>query len=37
MDANNVQVLPFLLQGVKVADITVILGSTDIIMGSVDR
>lgn len=36
-DFVNVQVLPFLLKGVKVADITVILGSIDIIMGSVDR
>ncbi|MEO0408340.1 MAG: NADPH-quinone oxidoreductase, partial [Cyanobacteria bacterium P01_A01_bin.135] len=36
-DFNNLQVLPYLLKGVKVADIMVILGSIDIIMGSVDR
>lgn len=36
-DFNNLQVLPYLLRGVKVADIVVILGSIDIIMGSVDR
>lgn len=36
-DFNNLQVLPHLLRGVKFADITVILGSVDIIMGSVDR
>ncbi|MBD2115142.1 MULTISPECIES: NAD(P)H-quinone oxidoreductase subunit H [Cyanophyceae] len=36
-DFVNLQILPFLLEGVKVADITVILGSVDIIMGSVDR
>ncbi len=36
-DFNNLQVLPQLLKDVKVADIVVILGSIDIIMGSVDR
>ncbi len=36
-DFNNLQILPHLLKGVKVADIAVILGSIDIIMGSVDR
>lgn len=36
-DFNNLQVLPNLLKGVKVADIMPILGSVDIIMGSVDR
>ncbi|OKH31099.1 NADPH-quinone oxidoreductase [Calothrix sp. HK-06] len=36
-DYNNLQILPQLLRGVKVADIVVILGSIDIIMGSVDR
>jgi NAD(P)H-quinone oxidoreductase subunit H len=36
-DFNNLQILPTLLQGVKVADIMAILGSVDIIMGSVDR
>jgi NAD(P)H-quinone oxidoreductase subunit H len=36
-DFNNLQILPYLLKGVKVADIVVILGSIDIIMGSVDR
>jgi NAD(P)H-quinone oxidoreductase subunit H len=36
-DFVNLQVLPFLLKGVKVADIMAILGSIDIIMGSVDR
>jgi NAD(P)H-quinone oxidoreductase subunit H len=36
-DFNNLQVLPDLLKGVKLADIVVILGSIDIIMGSVDR
>ena len=36
-DFNNLQVLPYLLKGVKVADIMAILGSIDIIMGSVDR
>jgi NAD(P)H-quinone oxidoreductase subunit H len=36
-DFNNLQILPSLLRGVKVADIVVILGSIDVIMGSVDR
>ncbi|MEM1369427.1 MAG: NAD(P)H-quinone oxidoreductase subunit H [Cyanobacteria bacterium P01_H01_bin.15] len=36
-DFNNLQILPQLLKGVKVADIMAILGSIDIIMGSVDR
>jgi NAD(P)H-quinone oxidoreductase subunit H len=36
-DFNNLQILPHLLKGVKVADIVVILGSIDVIMGSVDR
>lgn len=36
-DFVNLQILPHLLPGVKVADIMVILGSIDIIMGSVDR
>ncbi len=36
-DFNNLQVLPKLLKGMKVADIVAILGSIDVIMGSVDR
>ncbi|WP_026730892.1 NAD(P)H-quinone oxidoreductase subunit H [Fischerella sp. PCC 9605] len=36
-DFNNLQILPQLLRGMKVADIMAILGSIDIIMGSVDR
>ncbi|CAN5717302.1 NAD(P)H-quinone oxidoreductase subunit H [soil metagenome] len=36
-DFNNLQILPNLLRGVKLADIMPILGSIDIIMGSVDR
>jgi NAD(P)H-quinone oxidoreductase subunit H len=36
-DFNNLQVLPTLLKGRKVADIFVILGSVDVVMGSVDR
>jgi NAD(P)H-quinone oxidoreductase subunit H len=36
-DFNNLQIFPELLRGVKVADIVAILGSVDIIMGSVDR
>jgi len=36
-DFNNLQILPHLLRGMKVADIVVILGSIDVIMGSVDR
>ncbi len=36
-DFNNLQVLPQLLKGMKVADVVAILGSIDVIMGSVDR
>jgi NAD(P)H-quinone oxidoreductase subunit H len=36
-DFNNLQVLPHLLQGQKVADIFPILASIDVVMGSVDR
>jgi NAD(P)H-quinone oxidoreductase subunit H len=36
-DFNNLQVLPDLVRGNKVADIVAILGSIDVIMGSVDR
>jgi NAD(P)H-quinone oxidoreductase subunit H len=36
-DFNNLQILPHLLRGLKVADLVTILGSIDIIMGSVDR
>ena len=36
-DFNNLQILPFLFKGVKVADTVAISGSIDIIMGSVDR
>lgn len=36
-DFNNLQVLPHLLRGMKVADVVAILGSIDVIMGSVDR
>ncbi|MEL6138880.1 MAG: NADPH-quinone oxidoreductase, partial [Cyanobacteria bacterium J06628_6] len=36
-DFNNLQILPELVRGVKVADVMAILGSIDIIMGSVDR
>jgi NAD(P)H-quinone oxidoreductase subunit H len=36
-DFNNLQVLPQLLKGVKVADIVTILGSIDMTIGSVDR
>ncbi|MEH2423965.1 MAG: NAD(P)H-quinone oxidoreductase subunit H [Nostoc sp.] len=36
-DFNNLQIVPHLLRGMKVADIVVILGSVDVIMGSVDR
>jgi NAD(P)H-quinone oxidoreductase subunit H len=36
-DFVNLQILPYLLKGVKVADVVAILGSIDIIMGSVDR
>ena len=33
----NLQILPTLVQGAKLADIMTILGSVDIIMGEVDR
>jgi NAD(P)H-quinone oxidoreductase subunit H len=36
-DFNNLQVLSELIKGRKVADIFVVLGSIDIVMGSVDR
>ncbi|MBD2775695.1 NAD(P)H-quinone oxidoreductase subunit H [Iningainema tapete] len=36
-DFNNLQVLPQLIRGQKVADVFVILGSIDVVMGSVDR
>lgn len=36
-DFNNLQVVPSILRGNKVADIVAILGSIDVIMGSVDR
>jgi NAD(P)H-quinone oxidoreductase subunit H len=36
-DQNNLQILPHILKGHKVADIMAILGSIDVIMGSVDR
>jgi NAD(P)H-quinone oxidoreductase subunit H len=36
-DFNNLQVLPQLIKGRKVADIFVILASIDVVMGSVDR
>jgi len=36
-DFNNLQVLPSLVTGHKVADIFAILGSVDVVMGSVDR
>jgi len=36
-DFNNLQIVPKILKGVKVADIVTILGSVDVIMGSVDR
>lgn len=36
-DYNNLQVLPYLLKGQKVADIFVTLGSVDVVMGSIDR
>ncbi|MGG6297090.1 NAD(P)H-quinone oxidoreductase subunit H [Leptolyngbya sp. AN02str] len=36
-DFNNLQIFPHIIKGVKVADIVAILGSIDIIMGSVDR
>ena len=36
-DLNNLQILPHILKGAKVADIMAILGSIAVIMGSVDR
>lgn len=36
-DFNNLQLLPNLIKGQKVADIFAILGSIDMVMGSVDR
>lgn len=36
-DFNNLQVLPMLIKGQKVADIFPILASIDVVMGSVDR
>jgi NAD(P)H-quinone oxidoreductase subunit H len=36
-DFNNLQVYPKLVAGSKVADLFVILGSVDVVMGSVDR
>ncbi|MER3476550.1 MAG: NADPH-quinone oxidoreductase, partial [Leptolyngbya sp. ERB_1_2] len=36
-DYNNLQLLPELIRGRKVADIFVILASIDLVMGSVDR
>ncbi len=36
-DFNNLQILPQLLKGVKVADVVAILASVDVVMGSVDR
>ena len=36
-DLNNLQILPHILKGAKVADIMAVLGSIDVIMGSVDR
>ena len=36
-DLNNLQILPHILKGSKIADIMAILGSIDVIMGSVDR
>tara|TARA_B100000131_G_C18037471_1_gene581023 strand:- start:247 stop:1227 length:981 start_codon:yes stop_codon:yes gene_type:complete len=36
-DLNNLQILPHILKGNKIADIMAILGSIDVIMGSVDR
>ena len=34
---NNLQILPWLLQGRLVADAVAILGSIDIVLGDVDR
>ena len=36
-DLNNLQILPHILKGAKIADIMAILGSIVVIMGSVDR
>jgi NAD(P)H-quinone oxidoreductase subunit H len=36
-DFNNLQILPFILKGVKIADLVAILASIDVVMGSVDR
>ncbi|NEQ32541.1 MAG: NADPH-quinone oxidoreductase, partial [Leptolyngbya sp. SIO4C5] len=36
-DFNNLQILPYLLKGVKLADVVAILASFDVVMGSVDR
>ena len=36
-DFNNLQILPHILKGGKVAELVATLGSTDVIMGSVDR
>jgi NAD(P)H-quinone oxidoreductase subunit H len=36
-DFNNLQALPQMVKGLKVADLFVILGSVDVVMGSVDR
>ena len=36
-ELKNLQILPHILKGAKVADIMAILGSIDVIMGSVDR
>jgi NAD(P)H-quinone oxidoreductase subunit H len=33
----NLQILPYLVQGMKLADIMTILGSVDLIMGECDR
>jgi len=36
-DLNNLQIFPHILKVAKIADIMAILGSIDVIMGSVDR
>jgi NAD(P)H-quinone oxidoreductase subunit H len=36
-DFNNLQAFPKMVQGLKVADLFVTLGSVDVVMGSVDR
>ena len=36
-DVNNLPILPHMLKGARVADSMAILGSIDVIMGSVDR